>query len=70
MREDRQKVIGIHYSGPMAEEVIAGLALGMRLGMTKKDLDAQIGIHPSVSEELYSLHITKRSKQDFRKTEC
>ena len=62
--------MGIHYFGPAAEEVIGGLALGMKLGMTKQDLNAQIGVHPSVSEDLYSLHITKRSKEDYRKTEC
>ena len=70
MREGEQRVIGIHYFGPTAEEVIAGLALGMKLGMTKRDLDFHIGIHPSVSEDFYNLDITKRSKKDFRKTEC
>ena len=38
-RDSAQKVLGIHYFGPGAEEVIAGLALSMKLGLTKKDLD-------------------------------
>ena len=69
-RDSAQKVLGIHYFGPGAEEVIAGLALSMKLGLTKKDLDSQIAVHPSVSEDLYNLHITKRSKEDHRKTDC
>ena len=69
-RESNQRVIGIHYFGPAAEEVISGLALGMKLGMTKYDLDKQIAVHPSVSEDLFNLNITKRSKQDHRKTDC
>ena len=70
LREGKERVIGIHFFGPAAEEVIGGLALGMKLGMTKRDLDFQLGVHPSVSEELYNLQITKRSKKDHRKTEC
>ena len=40
MWENEQRVVGIHYFGPAAEEVIGGLALGMKLGMTKQDLNA------------------------------
>jgi len=65
-----QKVIGIHYYGPAADEMIAGLAVAMKLGMTKRDLDFTIGVHPSTSEDLYNLEITKRSGEDFRKTDC
>ncbi len=64
------KVVGIHYFGPAADEVIGGFAIAMKLGMTKKDLDSTIGIHPSTSEDLYNMDITKRSGEDFRKTEC
>ena len=65
-----EKVIGIHYYGPAADEMIAGLAVAMKLGMTKRDLDFTIGVHPSTSEDLYNLEITKRSGEDFRKTDC
>lgn len=50
--------------------MIAGFSVAMKLGLTKKDLDSTIGIHPSNSEDLFNLEITKRSKEDYRKTEC
>ena len=65
-----EKVLGIHYYGPGADEMIGGLAIAMKLGMTKRDLDFTIGVHPSTSEDLYNLEITKRSGEDFRKTDC
>ena len=65
-----EKVIGVHYYGPAADEMIGGLAVAMKLGMTKRDLDSTIGVHPSVSEDLFNMEITKRSGADFRKTDC
>ena len=65
-----ERVLGIHYYGPAADEMIGGLAVAMKLGMTKRDLDFTIGVHPSTSEDLYNLEITKRSGADFRKTDC
>lgn len=65
-----EKVLGVHYYGPGADEMIAGLAVAMKLGMTKRDLDMTVGVHPSTSEDLYGLDITKRSGADFRKTDC
>ena len=65
-----EKVIGVHYYGPAADEMIGGLAVAMKLGMTKRDLDFTIGVHPSTSEDLYNLEVTKRSGGEFRKTDC
>lgn len=39
LRNDNEKVIGMHYFGPSADEVIAGYALAMKLGLKKADLD-------------------------------
>lgn len=64
------KVVGIHYYGAAADEVIGGFAVAMKLGMKKSDLDATIGVHPSTSEDLFNLDVTKRSGKEFRKTEC
>tara|TARA_B110000285_G_scaffold112289_1_gene127475 strand:+ start:625 stop:807 length:183 start_codon:yes stop_codon:yes gene_type:complete len=60
----------MHYFGPGADEVIAGYAVAMKLGLRKKHLDDSIGIHPSTSEEFFNMDITKRSGKDFAKTEC
>ena len=65
-----EKVIGIHYFGPAADDVIGGYALAMKLGLTKKLLDKTIGVHPSTSVVLFNLEVTKRSGDEFRKTEC
>ena len=50
--------------------MIGGLAVAMKLGLRKRDLDFTIGVHPSTSEDIYGLEITKRSGEDFRKTDC
>ena len=67
---ETDRVLGMHYFGATADEVIGGFAVSMKLGMTKADLDSTIGIHPSTSEDLFNLDVTKQSMEDFRKTEC
>ena len=68
--KDNNRVLGMHYFGPSADEVIGGFAVAMKLGMTKDHLDSTIGIHPSISEDLFNMDVTKRSGEEFRKTEC
>lgn len=63
-------MLGIHYFGPSADEVISGYAVAMKLGLRKEHLDSSIGIHPSTSEDLFTMDITKRSGLDCAKTEC
>jgi thioredoxin reductase (NADPH) len=46
----QEKVIGFHVLGPNAGEITQGYAVAMRLGATKADFDATIGIHPTCSE--------------------
>ena len=50
-------VLGIHYFGPNAGEVIQGLAVAMKAGCTKADLDATIGIHPTNAEQFVSMSL-------------
>ena len=40
----------MHYLGPNAGEVMQGYATAMKCGMTKAQLDATIGIHPTNAE--------------------
>lgn len=65
-----ERVVGMHYYGPAADDVIGGFAVAMKLGLTKKHLDSTIGVHPSTSEDLFNLTATKRSGAEFRKTDC
>lgn len=39
MREADQKVLGVHYYGPAADDMIGGFAIAMKLGMCKHHLD-------------------------------
>lgn len=41
--------------GGYAAEIIQCIALAIKTGITKKDFDATIGIHPSVAEEFFTL---------------
>jgi len=45
-------VLGVHILGPHATDLISEAVLGMRLGMTVKDLAEAIHPHPSLSEAI------------------
>ncbi|WP_321162544.1 hypothetical protein [Nostoc sp. KVJ3] len=49
------RVLGAHMVGEYAAEIIQCLGLAIRTGITKKDFDATIGIHPSAAEEFFTL---------------
>ena len=67
---ENEKVIGIHYLGPNAGEVIQGYAVAMKMNAKWKDLKNTVGIHPTCSEEIVGLSITKKSGQDPNKEGC
>jgi len=50
-----QRVVGAHMIGPDAGEVIQGVAIAVKVGATKAQFDATIGIHPTVAEEFVTL---------------
>jgi len=50
------KVLGAHMVGEAAAEIIQSLAVALRLGATRSDLNQTIGIHPSTGEEFFSMH--------------
>jgi glutathione reductase (NADPH) len=49
------RVVGAHMLGPDAGEIIQGLAIAMKCGATKAQLDATIGIHPTAAEEFVTM---------------
>ncbi|KAM9447177.1 thioredoxin reductase 2, tandem duplicate 2 [Clarias gariepinus] len=69
-REEPQRVLGLHFTGPSAGEVTQGFALGFQCGFTYSQLCDTVGIHPTCAEELTKLHITKRSGLDATVTGC
>ena len=46
-----QRVVGIHMVGADAPEIIQGLAIAVRAGLTKQDFDRTVAIHPTAAEE-------------------
>ena len=64
------QVMGMHYLGPNAGEVILGYAVAFRLGLKFSDLILTVGIHPTTTEEFTLVNITKRSGLNPEKTGC
>jgi glutathione reductase (NADPH) len=55
VEQKTQRVLGAHMIGPDAGEVIQGVAIAVKMGATKAQLDATIGIHPTVAEEFVTM---------------
>lgn len=70
LKPENEKIIGIHYVGPNAGEVMQGYAVAIKAGATKEDLDMTVGIHPTCSEELTTLTVTRASGKNAEKTGC
>ena len=49
------KVVGCHLASDHAGEMMQGVAIAMKMGATKADMDNTIGIHPTSAEELVTL---------------
>lgn len=49
------KVLGAHMVGDSAAEIIQGIAIAIKMGATKADFDATVGIHPSSAEEFVTM---------------
>jgi glutathione reductase (NADPH) len=41
--------------GEHAAEIIQGVAIAVKMGATKADFNATVGIHPSVAEEFVTM---------------
>jgi glutathione reductase (NADPH) len=50
-----QRVVGAHMIGSDAGEIIQGMAIAVKLGATKAQFDATIGIHPTAAEEFVTM---------------
>jgi glutathione reductase (NADPH) len=50
-----QRVLGAHMIGLDAAEVIQGVAIAIKMGATKAQFDATLGIHPTVAEEFVTM---------------
>lgn len=52
---DTDKVVGMHMVGADAGEIMQGFGVAMRMGVTKADFDATVGIHPTAAEEFVTM---------------
>ena len=50
-----QRVLGAHMVGPDAGEIIQGVGIAVKLGATKMQFDATVGIHPTAAEEFVTM---------------
>lgn len=55
VKADDERVLGCHLIGKDAPEIIQGFAVAVKMGATKRDFDATVGIHPSSAEEFVTL---------------
>ncbi len=52
---DDDRVVGCHIIGDMADEIIQGFAVAIKMGAYKRDFDSTIAVHPTAAEELVLL---------------
>jgi glutathione reductase (NADPH) len=60
VQRSTDRVLGAHMVGQDAPEIIQGFAVPVRMGATKADFDATIGIHPTAAEEFVTMR-TRRA---------
>ncbi|WOK92477.1 glutathione reductase, chloroplastic [Canna indica] len=48
-------VVGVHMCGDDAPEIMQGIAIAVKAGLTKADFDSTVGIHPTSAEELVTM---------------
>jgi glutathione reductase (NADPH) len=49
------RVLGAHMVGDYSAEIIQGVAIAVKMGATKANFDATVGIHPSSAEEFVTM---------------
>nr|CAB3494708.1 unnamed protein product [Digitaria exilis] len=57
------KVLGVHMCGEDAPEIIQGIAIAVKAGLTKQNFDSTIGVHPTTAEEIVTMRNPTRKVQ-------
>lgn len=70
LKEDNDRVLGVHYVGPNAGEVIQGYAVAVKAGVKWETFVDTVGIHPTCSENIVDMYITKREQKEVTKDGC
>lgn len=54
------RVVGCHMVGPDSAEILQGMGVAVKMGVTKQQLDSVVGIHPSSAEEFVTMRSVTR----------
>lgn len=55
VRRADQVVVGAHMVGADSPEIIQGIAIAIKLGLTKAQLDSTVALHPTAAEEFVTM---------------
>ncbi|WP_419320544.1 glutathione-disulfide reductase [Caulobacter sp. ErkDOM-E] len=55
IRQDDDRVVGVHVIGPDAPEIIQMAAIAVKMGVTKSQWDSTCAVHPTLAEELVTM---------------
>ena len=55
------QILGVHMVGADAGEIVQGLAVAMKMGVTKSVFDDTVGIHPTTAEEFVTMRNVSRN---------
>ena len=58
---DTDVVVGCHMVGPDSGEIMQGMGVAVKMGVTKSNLDSVVGIHPSSAEEFVTMRTATRT---------
>ncbi|KAF8722819.1 hypothetical protein HU200_021947 [Digitaria exilis] len=65
------KVLGVHMCGEDAPEIIQGIAIAVKAGLTKQNFDSTIGVHPTTAEEIVTMrNPTRKVQRDTASEVC
>jgi glutathione reductase (NADPH) len=55
VKQDDEKVVGVHVVGPDSPEIIQMAAIAVKMGVTKPQWDSTCAVHPTLAEELVTM---------------
>jgi glutathione reductase (NADPH) len=55
VHQESDRILGAHMVGDHSAEIIQGVAIAVKMGATKANFDATVGIHPSSAEEFVTM---------------
>ena len=56
VKKSDDKVVGCHMYGESASEIIQMVSIALKKGVTKKDFDETMALHPTISEEFVTMY--------------